>query len=148
MQNCKRLKENWGGEGRLLPVSPISLTQESETKCLILTKQSRRTVARCMSNDNRQTYKIYNCSFVLVSVLHFNRLLSSLNAWYTKPLNKYITPQIQKDIVSAPTTFEMEDTQGNQYRRFPSLWPSSIIARPSCINQCSQFLQHQLNILN
>lgn len=33
---------------------------------------------------------------------------------------------------SAPKEDEMEDTQGNQYLRFPSLWPSSIIARPSC----------------
>lgn len=32
--------------------------------------------------------------------------------------------------ISAPEV-EMDDTQGNQYRRLPSLWPSSIIARPS-----------------
>lgn len=34
--------------------------------------------------------------------------------------------------VSAPTVEAMGETQGNQYRRLPSLWPSSIIARPSC----------------
>lgn len=29
----------------------------------------------------------------------------------------------------------MGDTQGNQYRRLPSLSPSSIIASPSCMSQ-------------
>lgn len=35
---------------------------------------------------------------------------------------------------SAPKAAEMGATQGNQYRRFPSLWPSSIMARPSCFH--------------
>lgn len=38
-------------------------------------------------------------------------------------------------MASAPVTEDMEDTQGNQYFRFPSLSPSSIIARPSCIHK-------------
>jgi len=44
----------------------------------------------------------------------------------------------------------MGDTHGNQYRRFPSLWPSSIIASPSCMSQydsCSVSLKFEVNII-
>jgi hypothetical protein len=49
------------------------------------------------------------------------------------------------DLTSTAAVSELTVTHGNQYLRLPSLWPSSIIASPSCSSSNSCYTSVRLN---